>query len=113
MKSILLRFYFFGEKMKFESYGNCFVCGENNPKGLKLSFEIDKEKQTLKTSFVAGSMFQGADGNVHEGIITILSDEATSKFCLNPHKMLNTCRNRSSFAFMKPFPPFCLRTGQV
>jgi len=37
--------------MKFETYGNCFVCGENNPNGLRLSFEIDKQRQTLKQRF--------------------------------------------------------------
>jgi uncharacterized protein (TIGR00369 family) len=65
--------------MKFETYGNCFVCGENNPKGLRLSFEIDKEKQTLKTTFIASSTFQGWDGLVHGGIISTLLDEAMAK----------------------------------
>jgi uncharacterized protein (TIGR00369 family) len=67
------------KKMKFESYGNCFVCGENNPGGLRLSFEIDKEKQTLKTTFAASPTFQGWDGIVHGGIISTLLDEAMAK----------------------------------
>ncbi len=66
-------------KMKFETYGNCFVCGENNPHGLRLSFEIDKEKQTLKTTFSASPTFQGWDGIVHGGIISTLLDEAMAK----------------------------------
>ena len=65
--------------MKFESYGNCFVCGKNNPGGLQLSFEIDKERQTLKTTFVASPTFQGWDGIVHGGIISTLLDEAMAK----------------------------------
>jgi uncharacterized protein (TIGR00369 family) len=65
--------------MKFETYGNCFVCGEKNPNGLRLSFEIDKERQTLKTTFVANPTFQGWDGIVHGGIISTLLDEATAK----------------------------------
>lgn len=65
--------------MKFESYGNCFVCGEKNLGGLRLNFEIDKEKQTLKTTFVAGPIFQGYDGVVHGGIISTLLDEAMAK----------------------------------
>ena len=65
--------------MKFETYGKCFVCGEDNPGGLHLDFEIDKEKKTLKTSFVAGPVFQGFDGVVHGGIISTLVDEATAK----------------------------------
>ena len=65
--------------MKFESYGNCFVCGTNNPNGLRLKFEIDRKKQTLKTTFLAGPTFQGWDGIVHGGIICTLLDEAMAK----------------------------------
>jgi uncharacterized protein (TIGR00369 family) len=65
--------------MKLEANGNCFVCGENNPNGLRLSFEIDKEKQTLKTKFVASPTFQGWDGIVHGGILSTLLDEAMAK----------------------------------
>ena len=65
--------------MKFESYGNCFICGENNPNGLRLNFEIDLEKQVLKTTFVASPTFQGWDGIVHGGIISTLLDEAMAK----------------------------------
>ena len=68
-----------GKGTKFESYGNCFVCGKNNPGGLQLSFEIDKERQTLKTTFVASPTFQGWDGIVHGGIISTLLDEAMAK----------------------------------
>ncbi len=65
--------------MEFKTDGNCFVCGLKNPNGLKLSFEIDKEKQTLKTTFVASPTFQGWDGIVHGGIISTLLDEAMAK----------------------------------
>ena len=65
--------------MKFETYENCFVCGTNNPGGLRLSFEIDKERRTLKTIFVPGPVFQGYDGVVHGGIISTLLDEAMAK----------------------------------
>ncbi len=65
--------------MKFETYGNCFVCGMNNPNGLRLSFEIDKERQTLKSTFVASPTFQGWDGIVHGGIVSTLLDEAMAK----------------------------------
>ena len=68
-----------GKEMKFETDGKCFVCGVKNPNGLKLSFEIDKQKQTLKTTFVASPTFQGWDGIVHGGIISTLLDEAMAK----------------------------------
>jgi uncharacterized protein (TIGR00369 family) len=65
--------------MKFETYGNCFVCGENNPNGLRLKFDIDKETQTLKAIFIPSPTFQGWDGIVHGGIISTLLDEAMAK----------------------------------
>ncbi|HYA90571.1 MAG TPA: PaaI family thioesterase [Thermodesulfobacteriota bacterium] len=65
--------------MKFETYGNCFVCGMNNPNGLRLSFEIDEERQTLKSTFIASPTFQGWDGIVHGGIVSTLLDEAMAK----------------------------------
>jgi len=65
--------------MKFETYGNCFVCGEKNPGGLQLHFEINQERKTLKTIFVASPTYQGWDGIVHGGIISTLLDEAMAK----------------------------------
>jgi len=65
--------------MKFETYGNCFVCGEKNPGGLRLRFEIDKEKKTLKTAFTGDLIYQGYDGILHGGIISTLLDEAMAK----------------------------------
>ena len=64
---------------KFESYGNCFVCGRNNPGGLQLSFDLDKERQTLQTTFIGGPTFQGWDGIVHGGMISTLLDEVMAK----------------------------------
>ncbi|HXX33722.1 MAG TPA: hotdog fold domain-containing protein [Thermodesulfobacteriota bacterium] len=65
--------------MRFKSDGNCFVCGKNNPNGLQLSFEINKEKQSLKSTFIASPTFQGWDGIVHGGMVSTLLDEAMSK----------------------------------
>ena len=65
--------------MKFETDGNCFVCGEKNADGLRLVFEIDDERKTLKTTFTADPVFQGYDGIVHGGILSTLLDEAMAK----------------------------------
>jgi len=64
---------------KFETYGNCFVCGENNAGGLRLRFDINKEKQILQTTFFPQPVYQGYDGVVHGGIISTLLDEAMAK----------------------------------
>ena len=47
--------------------------------GLRLHFEIDKEKKTLKTTFVGSPVYQGYDGILHGGIISTLLDEAMAK----------------------------------
>ena len=65
--------------MAFETYGECFVCGHKNSGGLRLSFEIDKEKKTLTTTFVGNPVYQGYDGILHGGIISTLLDEAMAK----------------------------------
>jgi len=88
--------------MKFESYGNCFVCGENNLGGLRLRFEIDKQRQTLRTVFVASPVFQGWDGVVHGGIISTLLDEAMAK--LSYELGYNTVTVSLEIRFKKPAP---------
>jgi len=65
--------------MEFETDGNCFVCGEKNSGGLRLDFDLDKDKKTLRTTFVASPTYQGWDGIVHGGIISTLLDEAMAK----------------------------------
>lgn len=52
----------------------CFACGENNPIGLKLSFEWDGT--TARAEFTPGRYHQGWPGVVHGGIISCLLDEA-------------------------------------
>jgi acyl-coenzyme A thioesterase PaaI-like protein len=87
---------------KFETYGNCFVCGENNPGGLRLNFEINREKQTLETTFVAGPVFQGYDGIVHGGILSTLLDEAMAK--LGYELGYDTITAALEIKFKKPAP---------
>lgn len=65
--------------MEFETEGQCFVCGEKNPGGLRLKFDIDQEKKTLRTVFTAREVYQGWNGVVHGGIVSTLLDEAIAK----------------------------------
>ncbi|MGQ9508117.1 MAG: PaaI family thioesterase [Thermodesulfobacteriota bacterium] len=88
--------------MEFETNGNCFVCGEKNPDGLHLHFEIDREKQTLKTMFQASPTYQGWDGLVHGGIIATLLDEAMAK--LSYELGYDTVTASLEIKFKKPAP---------
>lgn len=88
--------------MKFETNGNCFVCGEKNPNGLRLHFEIDPERKTLKTTFISPPTFQGWDGLVHGGIIATLLDEAMAK--LSYELGYDTVTASLEIKFKKPAP---------
>lgn len=51
----------------------CFVCGPNNPIGLKLKFR--EENDQYITEFTAGPEHQSYDGIVHGGIVSTVLDE--------------------------------------
>lgn len=65
--------------MKYKDTGVCFVCGEKNEKGLKLSFEFNKEKKIIKTIFKPREWQQGFEGIIHGGFLAILLDEVMVK----------------------------------
>ncbi len=60
--------------MQLEDNGKCFVCGKDNPCGLKLSFALLDGKIT--SDFTPSSQHQGYKDITHGGIITALLDEA-------------------------------------
>ena len=55
-------------------YRQCFGCGQDNPIGLKLSFQWDGK--TARAEFIPGEFYQGWPGLVHGGITICLLDEA-------------------------------------
>jgi len=57
-----------------EGYAMCFVCGQENPIGLKLRFR--REGAMVTAEFTPGEYHQGWPGIVHGGIIEALLDEA-------------------------------------
>ncbi|MBU4561751.1 PaaI family thioesterase [bacterium] len=65
--------------MEYTDIGMCFVCGKRNERGLKLSFEFDREKKSIKTLFRPQEWQQGFGGIVHGGFLAILLDEVMVK----------------------------------
>jgi acyl-coenzyme A thioesterase PaaI-like protein len=53
---------------------NCFVCGRENPEGLRLHVETDG-KDGVKARFVALDRYKGWSDYLHGGIISLLFDE--------------------------------------
>lgn len=56
----------------------CFVCGPDNPIGLKLKFTEENDRYTAR--FTAGPEHQGFDGIVHGGIVATLLDEIMARY---------------------------------
>ena len=55
----------------------CFVCGMENPDGLRLTWHV--EGLTARAQFVAPRKYQGWKGILHGGIIATLLDEAMTR----------------------------------
>ena len=56
--------------MKEIKYANCFVCGADNPVGMKLDFSYDAD--SAWTWFSSPPGFEGYSGVIHGGIIATL-----------------------------------------
>src|SRR5256884_5732443 len=52
----------------------CFACGQLNPGGLRLDFEVSRGRAEAR--YTARQRHQGYDGLLHGGVVTALLDEA-------------------------------------
>jgi len=59
------------------SFRNGFVCGKDNPIGLKV--KIFKEKNIVNAEFIPEENHQGYKGIVHGGVIFSIMDEVMSR----------------------------------
>ena len=57
----------------------CFLCGLQNPVGLKLAFYEDHEARQVRTEFTVPGEYQGYPGVVHGGIIAAILDEVAGR----------------------------------
>jgi acyl-coenzyme A thioesterase PaaI-like protein len=58
---------------------DCYVCGKDNPLGLKVEFEVDSETKCIRGRFIPRVEHQGYQGIIHGGIVATLMDEAMVK----------------------------------
>lgn len=63
-----------GRSLRLEDDSFCFVCGRDNPCGLKLAFTNVNGK--IVTEFTPAKVYQGYTGITHGGIISTVLDEA-------------------------------------
>jgi uncharacterized protein (TIGR00369 family) len=68
---------------KLRDNQRCYVCGTQNPAGLGVIFEINKEARSSSARFTPGDALQGFEGIVHGGILSALLDEAMAKLAVS------------------------------
>ncbi len=57
----------------------CFVCGRENPAGLKLEFYEDREADQVRAEITIPDEYQGYPGIVHGGIVSAILDEVSGR----------------------------------
>jgi len=80
----------------------CFGCGGANPRGMKLSFELDEVGQRVRGAFRAGAEYQGGPGFVHGGIIATLLDEVMGK--VNRFRNVRAVTAELHIEYLRPVP---------
>ena len=82
-------------------HSSCIICGELNPRSLKLSFEV-AEDSAVSTRFSADARLQGYDGILHGGVIAALLDAAMAH-CLF-HNGIQAVTGDLRIRFSHPVP---------
>jgi uncharacterized protein (TIGR00369 family) len=83
----------------------CFLCGLQNPIGLKLAFYDDVEKQKVHCTFTVPDEYQGYPGIVHGGIIAAILDETAGRVTLlNGHHENLFATMRLTVRYRHPTP---------
>ena len=83
----------------------CFVCGRQNPVGLKLDFYEDHQANQLRAEVTVPDVYQGYPGVVHGGIICAILDEVAGRAVMiegGNDKLLATLR--LTVRFRRPTP---------
>jgi len=85
------------------SWGDdCFVCGTENPEGLRLHFSVDEAQRTIEALWVPREAHHGYTGVVHGGLVATVLDEAVGKLSVSLGMPAVTAE--LSVRFLKPVP---------
>lgn len=80
----------------------CFVCGQDNPEGMKLKFILDEARQTFVCRFRLSNRYTGPPGHTHGGIIASILDDAMGKVNKLHHVVALT--REMTIEYLKPVP---------
>jgi uncharacterized protein (TIGR00369 family) len=90
----------------------CFVCGLENPIGLKMAFYEDDEGRVV-AKFTPGDEHQGFPGVMHGGIVTALLDEVLGRVAIAAGRWMVTGRLNMRFRRPVPLGETLTVTGEV
>lgn len=65
-------------QLRARTQSGCFVCGQDNPRGLRLCFRQDEDSE-VSAVWSPGAEWEGFSGIVHGGVVSTVLDEAMSK----------------------------------
>jgi uncharacterized protein (TIGR00369 family) len=80
----------------------CFVCGMNNPDGMRLKFILDEARQTFVCQFRLSKRYTGPPGHTHGGVIACILDDAMGKVNKLHHVVALT--REMTIEYLKPVP---------
>ncbi|MBS1849844.1 MAG: PaaI family thioesterase [Acidobacteria bacterium] len=92
----------------------CFVCGKNNPAGMRLKFVRDKKRNSFLCRFRLDDRYTGPPGHCHGGIIATILDEAMGK--VNKLRQVVAVTSQISVDYLKPVPlhkPLQVRSREI
>ena len=81
---------------------HCFVCGKNNPEGMRLRFTYDEDRDCFISRFRLGKRYTGPPGHCHGGIIATILDEAMGK--VNKLRQVVAVTAEITVNYLKPVP---------
>ena len=88
--------------MQVSDNRGCFICGANNPIGLKTRPSRDEAAGRAWLSVVIPATFQGWEGVAHGGIIAALLDEVSAYAVMGVSKQVVTAE--LTVRYLKPVP---------
>ena len=80
----------------------CFVCGKDNPEGMRLKFVLDEKRQTFVCRFRLSTRYTGPPGHCHGGIIATILDDAMGK--VNKLHNVVALTREMTVEYLKPVP---------
>lgn len=92
-------------------YSGCFVCGDKNPDGLRISFYYDQDHAVGE--YTAEDKYQGYKGVFHGGLVSTLLDEIMAKAVLARQRYCMTVEMCVRFKKAIPVGTRLRLTGRV